>query len=849
MTVKTLIISTIQFQIKGGLIMNLVMKRNGLLTIFILFSCLLLAQTEGKKILYIPAQYVKPHEGVKAAEVQPSSDMPWMVYSDRANNKTYTTSTGLTVFKTLDFLQTFFVVEQKDDWIHIYKEAEGTESSYTLSKNAADFGWIKTDNMLLWRQCLYTDKEVSKKAMLLNTLESVKSSIKKGESQSVKFFKDPRLVDQTDKQSNIFAIFFIYKFYYEDNKPTAALLGAKEYTTGGIVSDEIWGWVDLRRITAWDHRVSLLPNIDQNAVNERKKTNTKAEVLIDVNVAKLFQDNKTISDPQKQIYWMENQYRTSFLGTYMRFPVLWDSKKIEENNGVMKVGVMGEIQGAEKTVNSFEYAEVQSKLNTTRKKSKNINLVFVIDGTSSMSAYFPKISEAIVQVMKQLDPDDKVGKNDFRFGAVVYRDKAEGDRLTEVIPLSSNVGEIANKLLAVKAGDTQDKDPEEAMFYGIKTAIRALSVPEDQTNYLILVGDAGSHNRQDDTQVPMQEIVDLLAKYNFNFLAFQVHNPGGSNAYSEFVRQNRDIVEQVSQKAYQRVKNTATAAGGKVPNPPKQRMDANSHKYVMDNAASFGSVYFAIPGQRVAPETLKKEIIYAVNAAADTTNTVLEAVSKAAFEGKSIQTAIDEANKKVADKAGASPNSDKVDFFASGVWLKIEQAGIAPDQLKILLDEHYQMYFTGFTTLRKSNLTSNVWQFDLFYTSDDFFEVKKAFEKLIESTSSPERRKLFAEAWRQLLSKSLGEHGTEDVGSKTIEEAERMVFGLPGTSEFLGLKLSDLDDPAKFSNAKLGLWQLSIEKKLKNLNRIWNNAGGNEKEYSFDSNDNRYFWVPQSFLP
>ena len=480
--------------------MNLVMKRNGLLTIFILFSCLLLAQTEGKKILYIPAQYVKPHEGVKAAEVQPSSDMPWMVYSDRANNKTYTTSTGLTVFKTLDFLQTFFVVEQKDDWIHIYKEAEGTESSYTLSKNAADFGWIKTDNMLLWRKCLYTDKEVSKKAMLLNTLESVKSSIKKGESQSVKFFKDPRLVDQTDKQSNIFAIFFIYKFYYEDNKPTAALLGAKEYTTGGIVSDEIWGWVDLRRITAWDHRVSLLPNIDQNAVNERKKTNTKAEVLIDVNVAKLFQDNKTISDPQKQIYWMENQYRTSFLGTYMRFPVLWDSKKIEENNGVMKVGVMGEIQGAEKTVNSFEYAEVQSKLNTTRKKSKNINLVFVIDGTSSMSAYFPKISEAIVQVMKQLDPDDKVGKNDFRFGAVVYRDKAEGDRLKEVIPLSSNVGEIANKLLAVKAGDTQDKDPEEAMFYGIKTAIRALSVPEDQTNYLILVGDAGSHNRQDDTQ-------------------------------------------------------------------------------------------------------------------------------------------------------------------------------------------------------------------------------------------------------------------------------------------------------------------------------------------------------------
>jgi len=827
--------------------MHCITKKIGTLTVFVLFSLTLIAQ-DGKKILMVPPQYIKPHEGEKIAEIQQSSELPWMVYSDRSNNKTYSTSNGLTIFKTIDFLQSFYVIEEKDGWIHIFKEAEGTEGSFTLSKNAVDYGWVKTENMLLWRRCLYTNKDVSKKAMLLNTMQSVQSSIKKGESQTVKFFKDPKLIDPTDKQSNIFSIFFIFKQYPETGPPTSVLLGEKEVASGGIVTDEIWGWVDYKRITGWDHRVSILPNVDQNAINDRKKTSTKATVLMDVERAKLFQDNKTVTEPQ--IYWKENQYRTSFLGTYMRFPVLWDSKKIEENNGIMKVGVMGEIQGVETTVNSYAYAEVQSKINTSRKQLKNINLVFVVDGTSSMSAYFPKIAEAIVQVMKQLDPGDKKGKNSFRFGAVVYRDKEEGEgRLTEVFPLTSNVNEIAVKLQGVKAGDIKDKDPEEAMFYGIKTAIRALSVPEDQTNYMILVGDAGSHNRQDETQVPMQEIVDLLAKYSFNFLAFQVHNPGGSNAYSEFVRQNRDIVEQVSQKAYQRAKNTATAAGGKVPNPPKQRMDANSHKYVMDNAASYGSVYFAIPGQRVAPETLKKEIIYAVNAAADTTNAVLEAVSKAAFEGKSIQTAIDDANKKAGAGNTATPSSEKVDFFASGVWLAIENAKISPEQMKILLDEHYQMYVTGYTTLRKSNSTTSLWQYDLFYTSDEFFDVKKAFEKLTESISAPQRRKLFSEAWRQLLTKSLGERGTEEIGSKTIEEAERMVFGLPGTSEFLGLKLSDLDDPAKFSNEKLSIWQSKIDMKLKILNRIWNNAGGNDKEYSFDSNDTRYFWVPQTILP
>lgn len=845
-------ISTIQSQIKEGVIMHSVMKKIGILTILALFSILAPAQ-EGMKIKFIPPQYIKPHEGEKVSEAQASSELPWVVYSDRSGNKTYSSSTGLSTLKTLEFLQYFYVVEEKDDWIRIFKEAEGTEGSFTLSKNAVDYGWVKKENMLLWRRCLYTNKDVSKKAMLLNTMQSVQTSIKKGEAQVVKFYKDPRLVDPTDKQSSIFSIFYIYKLFPDvpGQAPTAALLGMKEYTGGGgIVTDEIWGWVDFKRITPWDHRVSILPNIDPTAFAERKKANIKATVLIDVQNATNFQDNKPVPEPL--IYWKENQYRPTFLGTYMRFPVLWDAKKIEENKGIMKVGVMGEVQGAETTVNSYAYAEVQSKINTSRKQSKNINLVFVVDGTSSMTPYFPKIAEAIVQVMKQLDPpaDKVIGKNSYRFGAVVYRDKEEGEgRVTQVFALTSNVNEIANNLQGVQAGDLKDKDAEEAMFFGIKTAVRALSVPEDQTNYLILIGDAGSHTRQDDTQVPMQEIVDLLAKYSFNFLAFQVHNPGGNNAFSEFVRQNRDIVDQVSQKAYQKVKNVAAAAGGKVPNPPKQRMDAASHKYVMDNAASFGSVYFAIPGQRVAPETLKKEIIFAVSAAADSTNVVLEAVNKAAYEGKSIQVAIDDANKKAAAKATSIPNSDKVDFFASGVWLAIEKAGISPDQMKILLDEHYQMYMPGYTSLRKSNFGSNLWQYDLFYTNDEFFELKKSFEKLTESSTAPQRRKLFAEAWRQLLTKSLGEKGTEENLSKTIEEVERMVFGLPGTSEFLKLTLADLEDPAKFSNEKLSIWQINIERKLKKLNSIWNNAGGNEKEFSFDSNDNRYFWVPQTFLP
>lgn len=820
-----------------------------LLALFVMISSL--AAGQGKKIINVPPKYFKPHENIETSVPEESTGYPWVVYSDRPGNKTYKDPDGIKVLKELNFLDWFYVVEEKESWIHIYKEAEGVDYNEYLSKNAVDFGWVDKRNMLLWKNCMFNENEIAKKAMVLNTANTVKLAIKKGESSMIKFYKDPKLQTVTDVVSNIFQVFFVYEYYPDQTKKdgaTAVLLGTKERIDAGNPMDVIWGWVDINRIVSWDNRVAILPNVDPVSLAEREKAGIKAMVAADEVAAKKIKENQKPSD--EFIIWKSDAYRKEYPGSYMRFPVLWPSAKIQEKKGVMKVGVMGQVQGEAKEMDHYDYANVKKNLSEASAKARNINLIFVVDGTSSMGPFFPKISEALTQAMNQLEDKSADKKITFRFGGLIYRDKAEGARLTEVFPLTSVVSDLSSKLQKVEAKDMFDKDKEEALFFGLKNAMRSLNVPADQTNFLVLIGDAGNHNREDDSQVAMKEIVDLMSTYKYNFLAFQVHNEPGSNAYSQFNSQAREILDEISQRAYLKSKQFAQSAGAKIPPPPKQRMDGNRRKYVMDNPSVLGSVSYCLPGQQVSPETLRKDIYSAITSFFDSTTIKLAAVNQIVNEGKSIDNAIEDANKKVAPAAASAPSGDKVDYFANGIWGMLENSGIPPENIAILKDEHYQMYIPGFTPEQTTDMKSKLWQMELFCTMNEFQDIRRSLQKLIEARNSNERRKAFQETWKQLLRNHLGEVTEDALNAYTLEQTQAMIFGLPGVSKFLTLRLADLGDPAKFPESQLVNYLGIIENKLKKLTNILGATGGvSLDQYSFESNTNRYYWIPQSLLP
>jgi len=170
-----------------------------------------LAQKNFKNVLQIPAEMVPPEEQDMQMQVYNRSitkyrreDVPWIVYSDRANNKT---ENG----KTLDFMDSFYAVDETDTKIYIVKAVVDGLKIKTITE---DVGWIDKKNMLLWSDGLVDiTTKINLKGFLLNKKESIADIItKKRESDRVRIFNSPDTdVAEEVSKNRIYDFFFIFK--------------------------------------------------------------------------------------------------------------------------------------------------------------------------------------------------------------------------------------------------------------------------------------------------------------------------------------------------------------------------------------------------------------------------------------------------------------------------------------------------------------------------------------------------------------------------------------------------------------------------------------------------------------
>ena len=126
-----------------------------------------------------------------------------------------------------------------------------------------------------------------------------------------------------------------------------------------------------------------------------------------------------------------------YVGAFKRYPVIYKKK-----NGVMKTGVMGKVysEGKEVDITDEKLAEVKQEFELIKQQAKNLNVVFVVDGTNSMGPYFNPISSAIKKSFESLK--GSYTSSNIRFAGVIYRDYADGDHLVDIHPLSSDITSI-----------------------------------------------------------------------------------------------------------------------------------------------------------------------------------------------------------------------------------------------------------------------------------------------------------------------------------------------------------------------------------------------------------------------
>ena len=502
------------------------MTQKTLLRTLLTFSALLVLFSSAlaqKKLFGVPEAFVLPKDYFDNSEFLKkylydnvgtrSKVDAWLVYSDRNGNKVYSEANESSAsVATINFRELFYVVDEEGDFVRI---ARATSVNKLKAESITPVGWIRKDKMLLWSSGLVGEKTgIHRKAFLMNSAENIERIIQlrnEGKHLEAEFFADPQAMSPLESR-NIYDHYFVYK------KENGMVLLAEEAVINAFnCKTAILGWVDERRIKKWNTRISLAPNFEQEAFDERKadKWNQFRAFDSPENVAKYYKqqgiegvlwDNDPITFPPSE---MAQSDPLRFPGNTIRFPLF--SQADFDGATHIRSGVIGGIRIGKNEDGSIqfdsqipehEYNQIKGLLSELSYKAENVNVFFVIEGTDETLAY----KESVVAAIESLKENEELNSTaNTKFGALIYRDVPEGERVIEFERLESNIDNVINFVREADFVNKVDQDAYTAMYYGLQEAMKVAGFRKTNTNIVVMIGSAGDFRADRDRKAAASE--------------------------------------------------------------------------------------------------------------------------------------------------------------------------------------------------------------------------------------------------------------------------------------------------------------------------------------------------------
>lgn len=248
------------------------------------------SQQQPVTVLKVPLKYIYNSNGEIVSNATERDDIRnWIVYSDRNNNPTYTSSSANKEFKTISFLQPFWVAEDEGNYLHLYKldvnafqldEVRSKKGKQTrLVNGITDYGWASKDKLLLWSRAISGNNSLNKKLISFNT-------------QPPSYYHHPNL-ERSDFAKYISpAVLYVYKL---DSTNNSVLVGLNFKTSDRQIQSDILGWVKADAFQQWNDRVCLEANWNSESVAARKTLGIKASIFATKEDAINFQKSRPLS--------------------------------------------------------------------------------------------------------------------------------------------------------------------------------------------------------------------------------------------------------------------------------------------------------------------------------------------------------------------------------------------------------------------------------------------------------------------------------------------------------------------------------------------------------------------------
>lgn len=777
----------------------------------------------GQKILRYPRKYNIPSNENDLSSVKEKKEKTfanWIVYSPIDGAKTYSEpSPSSDVKKQLKYMDYYYIIEEDGEFAHIYKDenVQGRD----LSSNAIDFGWIHKRELLLWNKCLVTSEyNINKKALVVNTVETIKGQ-DIYDLNYVKFRSAPsKNAKFTGNKSQMFEYYYVYKTDIDAEGNEWYLLSTADFIASINDREEILGWTNKNRLIDWDSRIAVEPNWKKEAQKERKNKQQLVFWADKESSLKYSASDELVSDSMK--IWDKDSLKKRANGSLPRFPLLqnpkitqYDNKKIK----ILKAGIIGDVKNREETIISAEnFSKVINKITKKLIKKKNVNVFFVIDATKSMQPYFGSVKNAITKFMAKVK--EKNSNNKFKFAVGIYRDISEGEEKAFKVKEFGNTKDILKFLSNVEAKDVRNYTFTESMFDGIINSLYDSPVDADGTNFLIVIGDAGNHTKNEaKNREKMEIITDLLSEYEYNFLSFQIHNSGSKQeleASAEFVNQFREIGKLFGEKT-----NLEINVKGFENYEPKLISDGLNYKFEKNTSHRIFNIYGLKQGNSISAKELEKELTDQLINYDDFARDFIDFVRDKIYKRK----------EKMIDQDWGT--------FSPGYYYLLKNAGITDEEIKALEKNSYQMFVEGWGPIEIEGQKYPLMKKVLIFSQDELNRINVNMQNLFQfSTSEAFVRYIKSQAKTLLIVQR------SDI---SINELLSQIIGLPVRSKlFEDITLKDinhLNEDDYFNLTKyLKIKQKKISKILKNK----------DFKYQFMPDVNRasvFYWIEEDVMP
>ena len=732
----------------------------------------------------------------------------WTVFSDRNENPVYMTADGKNVCGKLMYGEKLRIAEIKDGYALVYYDPKNDYPK--ISANAESKGWIPITHLLLWDKVLTDDIGISQKAVICADLDK-KGNLKEN-SRHLRYESPNAKVDGKSFQADM-------HFYYILKRESGrVLLGYNANIHGG---NDLFGWVDESSYVAWNYRTCLEPTWDIDDVESFYKDKDSWKVYPDRNNMKgsaPAQENFKITlrkaDEKTPIYREEYKYR-NMPKSYLRYPILDGSDN--ETYHCTTFGVLDENRRRQaekdKSTADDDYQKALDRL----AERKIVNIVIVIDGTSSMQPYFNSVKKALNEVEKYFD-DQKVN-----VGVMIYRDKEDKAYVTECFPATGGFTEPKNQNLrkwldsggkygvrSIAPGNT------ESVFYGINQAIDqffpATKDMKHQSNIMLVIGDCGDNGK---ISIDRETIIDKLAAQNISLMGFQVTNKD-SEDYSSFNENLTFLMRSSVQKRYDRMSSK--------PQRIRPKRLENGRGYDMNNSEGPDIILGMHRYSPVKNVPMPSE---------DLTNSIEEIVGIWKKNVEYLNTEADKIIQRGDDTEGNQLILDAIIDMLDGNKELVER----------LKRQNALISFKGYA-YKQQNMR-DIFKIVVFFPAGELKNLVRDMEKVYEASKNETAdRRPYYNAMMNLAKTAVAQN---QISSTSYYAILAKVFGLATYTPKYNYTLDDIVDPNVVPYKEYRKIVKDMQQSIERLKNVTSTDYPFLLEYSL--NNDKYYWLPSEYLP